>query len=99
MRYVNQLSEASRNYRKENGLSPAQLAARLGLSPQAIWQLEKGTVHPSLSTLRLVAALFGWTAEDVGTLILELPDDTTAFYVPDRRSTAVGQETEQAAVD
>ena len=51
--------------RKARGLSQEELAARLGVSRQAVSKWESGTADPSTSNLLALAKLFGVSAEEL----------------------------------
>lgn len=51
--------------RKQNGLTQADLAKRLGISPQAISKWESGRAAPDIALLPLLATVF---ACDINTL-------------------------------
>lgn len=54
-----ELGIAVRTLREQRGLTIASVARRVGVSAAAISQIESGTVQPSLSTLRKLAASLG----------------------------------------
>jgi transcriptional regulator with XRE-family HTH domain len=54
--YTNHLGALVRSRRRELGLTQAELAARIEKSPSYISALESGSVAPSLTTLRHIAA-------------------------------------------
>lgn len=83
--YVNGLSEAIRRYRVENQVSNKEVAKLVGLTWKGVGNLERGTNLPSFLTLQAFARLFGWTYEEVGQVVCELPDGPQRFAVgPDR---------------
>ena len=51
--------------RKENHLSQEELAARIGVSRQAVSKWESGTSDPSTSNLLALAKLYGVSAEEL----------------------------------
>ena len=51
--------------RKENGYTQEQLAAKLGISNQAVSKWENGSSDPSTSNLLALAKLFGVSAEEI----------------------------------
>lgn len=53
------LSTFLKKYRMDNGLTQADLAARLSVSQNAISQYEKGTRHPPISRLAPIAEKLG----------------------------------------
>ena len=53
------ISAYLKNYRLENGLTQADLAARLSVSQNAISQYEKGTRQPPISRLAPIAEKLG----------------------------------------
>ncbi|HVA19539.1 MAG TPA: helix-turn-helix transcriptional regulator [Solirubrobacteraceae bacterium] len=46
-------------------LSQAQLAVKAGISRQAVDQIERGTITPTLKTLEALASAFGVRAADL----------------------------------
>lgn len=46
-------------------IPPGELARRIGISRQALWQIESGRTRPSASTLIRLCAALGLTAEDL----------------------------------
>lgn len=54
-----------RRHRKSLNLSQAELAAYIGKSPSAVSQYEKGTMNPSMATIRSLAAIFGIAPSDL----------------------------------
>lgn len=79
MGYVNQISEALRTYRAEQQIDQKELGRRLGIVWRTVYELEKGMQYPALSTFRSMAALFGWSVEEAGAIILSLPDEPNTF--------------------
>ena len=78
--YVNALSDVLRRYRKEHDLSVAELASLLSVSRDCLSNLERGVNLPNLPTLRALTRLFEWwTYEDLGVLILNLPEKPHRF--------------------
>jgi transcriptional regulator with XRE-family HTH domain len=67
---------ALRVLREQRGLTIAALARQVGLSAAAISQIESGTVQPSVTTLRRLAAALG-----VPVFRFFLPADTAAASV------------------
>lgn len=55
----NSLGEKLRMVREEQGLSQAELAKQIGVSPGLIWQIEHGKVQPSISILEKIAHALG----------------------------------------
>ena len=51
--------------RKEKGLSQEDLAAKIGISRQAVSKWETGASDPSTSNLLTLAKLFNTTAEEL----------------------------------
>ncbi len=49
--------------RKEKGLTPEELAARLGISRQTVYNWEKNEVYPPVETIRQLAKLFGCSTD------------------------------------
>lgn len=64
-----------RELREERGLSQAELAARAGVSPGLVGQVERGEVQPSLATLEGLATGLG-----VSPCYLIREEDPAAFY-------------------
>ena len=52
---MNQFGEELRRLRRRSGLSQETLAARAGLSPEAVSLLERGRRSPRMTTMRLLA--------------------------------------------
>ena len=52
---MNLFGEELRRLRRRSGLSQETLAARAGLSPEAVSLLERGRRSPRLTTMRLLA--------------------------------------------
>lgn len=52
-------------YRRNRGLSQAQLAKLCGVTQQAIQKIEKGTGKPSFDTLMKLAEALGVTVNDL----------------------------------
>lgn len=46
-------------HREAKGLSQAALAARLGISRSAMWQMENGHIQPSAATAKEMAEVLG----------------------------------------
>src|SRR5437763_2063108 len=59
------LGEAIREERVRLGLSRAQLAKRLGYSPQRIWTIEAGLSDPKISTLLHIAEALDSSLSDL----------------------------------
>ena len=49
--------------RKEKGLTPEELAARLGISRQTVYNWERNEVYPPVETIRQLAKLFGCSTD------------------------------------
>ncbi|MBR1814760.1 MAG: helix-turn-helix transcriptional regulator [Lachnospiraceae bacterium] len=49
--------------RIEKGLTPEELAARLGISRQTVYNWEKNEVYPPVETIRQLAMLFGCSTD------------------------------------
>ena len=77
-----------RRLRRGAGLSQETLAARAGLSPEAVSLLERGRRSPRLTTMRLLAEAMGVSDVDRHALFAtaQLPADavTTLPIFPDR---------------
>ncbi|MGN6793977.1 MAG: helix-turn-helix domain-containing protein [Streptosporangiaceae bacterium] len=71
-----QLGATVRAQREQRGLTIASLARRVGVSAAAVSQIESGTVQPSLTTLRKLAAALG-----VPVFRFFLPDESDAIKV------------------
>ena len=52
-------------YRRKSGLSQEELAAKLGVSRQAVSKWENGTSDPSTSNLCALAKLYGIPVEEL----------------------------------
>ena len=96
MAYINQLSAALLAYRDYQQINRKELAVRIGITARTVHELERGVRYPSLRTLRSITALMGWTVEEVGALILSLPEDPNSFSVeeyggPDRQRVVVAE--------
>ena len=59
------LSEKIYRCRKKAGMSQEELAARLGVSRQAVSKWENGTSDPSTSNLCALAKLYGIPVEEL----------------------------------
>lgn len=60
------LGEGIRARRKELKLEQAELARRVGVSPQAIWRIEKGDVqNPRLDLLKAIARELAVSVDDL----------------------------------
>ena len=59
------VAKAVSAYRLIQKLSQAQLAEKVGVSRQAIDQIERGNITPSLKTLEALANAFGVRASDL----------------------------------
>ena len=57
------LQEKIRDCRRKAGLSQEELAAKIGVSRQAVSKWETGEAEPELAKLRLLAETFGVTAD------------------------------------
>jgi transcriptional regulator with XRE-family HTH domain len=64
---------AIRRGREAAGLSVAALAGRLGVRPQAVYQLEADERRPSLDSLRHLARELGLDAGELLRLVPEAP--------------------------
>jgi len=51
--------------RKAKGMSQAQLAAAVGVTPGAVGQYESGITSPSLKTAMLLASVLGCKIDDL----------------------------------
>jgi transcriptional regulator with XRE-family HTH domain len=71
-----QLGATVRAQRERRGLTIASLARRVGVSAAAVSQIESGTIQPSLTTLRKIAAALG-----VPVFRFFLPDESDAVKV------------------
>ena len=54
-----------REYRETEGLTRAQVAGRLGVSPTAVRKWEVGQAHPSADRLPALAGLLGCTIDEL----------------------------------
>lgn len=52
-------------YRKENGLTQAELAKRLSTSQQSICRLEKGNINPSLNFVKDILNKLGYELKKI----------------------------------
>ena len=52
-------------YRRKSGLSQEELAAKIGVSRQAVSKWENGTSDPSTSNLFALAKLYGISVEEL----------------------------------
>jgi len=60
-----ELRNRVRKLRRDAEWSQAQLAARLGVSRQTVYAIEKGKIHPSVKLALQIAALFELPLEQV----------------------------------
>jgi len=65
-----------RHVRKQAGLSQYGLAKRIGLTRQAVYQLESGQSEPLWTTVQLLAAALAVDYAVFADLALKLPDST-----------------------
>ena len=65
---MNLFGEQLRRLRRRSGLSQETLAARAGLSPEAVSLLERGRRSPRLTTMRLLAEGLSLPESDRSTL-------------------------------
>lgn len=72
----------------------------LDLSEASVFMMERGTIQPTLKAVRILSELLGWSDDEIGTLVLEMPDDPTRFYLPARTGSpdAQGESADQLAV-
>ena len=54
-----------REYRETEGLTRAQVAGRLGVSPTAVRKWDVGLAHPSADRLPALAGLLGCTIDEL----------------------------------
>jgi len=66
------VGENIRKQREAKGLTQKELADHLFVTPQAISRWEKGSVEPSVDTLKQMAAIFGTSIDD---LVSDQPTD------------------------
>ena len=52
-------------FRKEKGLTQAQLAEQLGISAQAVSKWERGISYPDLSLVEPLVRIFGITSDQL----------------------------------
>ena len=45
------IGKAFKNIREESGIKQREMAARLGMTPTALWKIENGRVYPKKSTI------------------------------------------------
>ncbi|WP_183342926.1 helix-turn-helix domain-containing protein [Conexibacter arvalis] len=64
-RLVASVGERLRSERERQGLSLRELAKRIGLSPSAVSQIERGQVMPSVGTLYTLTSELGLSMDDV----------------------------------
>lgn len=84
------MAQAMREARLKADISVAELSEMSGVSPNTIWQWEKGRVFPSLITVQAVAHALGMTIDDyIGcaeTKTAEWQDDSHGVWVVKRCS-------------
>ncbi len=62
---MSRLKTRIREFRKENNIQQAELAAAVGVRRETIVNLENGKYNPSLKLAMDIARYFGKTVEDV----------------------------------
>lgn len=62
---MSRLKTRMREFRKENNIQQAELAAAVGVRRETIVNLENGKYNPSLKLAMDIARYFGKTVEDV----------------------------------
>lgn len=79
-------SESIKKARKDAGITQAELAERLGITPQMISQYERGSKKPSFETAEKIFNALGideWEIEEGGAFFCrrhyELPDNLTSY--------------------
>ena len=75
------IGERLRVERKRNGLTVRQVAARIGVSPSLISQIERDKVNPSVSTLWALVTVLGLTMGDLFADV-EAPPGRVAVVAP-----------------
>jgi len=82
--YPTRLAEALYQYRQNNKIPLTDCIRVIGLAQTTVFDIERGKIQPTFHALRTLAALFGWTAEEIGALVLEMPNELTRYYFPAR---------------
>lgn len=78
------MAEVMLRYRAERQMTQGEFAKLVGMTDRGVDELEHGKNYPSPATLKAVAALVDWSVEDVGALIMSLPQEMTAYCVEPR---------------
>ena len=55
-----------RELREEAGMTQVQLAMKLGCTPSAVYNWERGRSEPRASQVRMMARIFGVSMDDIG---------------------------------
>lgn len=87
------LNETILSYRKRMGLSQEELAARLGVSRQAVSKWELGTSTPDPGNIVALAKLFGISTDEL--LMDEIPTQTTTAPQPTANNAPQGDSLER----
>ncbi len=88
-----------RRLRRATGLSQESLAARAGLSPEAVSLLERGRRSPRLTTIRLIAEGLHLPESDRAALFAAAqPSEPTAQPLPSFPNALIHRETDLAAL-
>lgn len=66
----NRFAAAIRAYRQQQGLRTEELAVQVGLSESIISIVENGARFPSMQTVRILANTIGFTAQELGELLM-----------------------------
>ncbi|WP_417353832.1 helix-turn-helix transcriptional regulator, partial [Gordonibacter pamelaeae] len=82
--------------RREKGFSQEELAARLGLSRQAVSKWERAESSPDTGNLIALADLYGVTLDELVRVEADIADDVT-FESSDRAASAEAEAREAAA--
>jgi transcriptional regulator with XRE-family HTH domain len=83
------IGEKIRALRQQRGMTISELAEAVGLSPSAVSQIERGTIDPSLRTLRSVAdelhsPVFSFFLESPSQGLVVRKNERRSFSLPDR---------------
>jgi transcriptional regulator with XRE-family HTH domain len=73
-----------RAYRREQGLTIADLAARAGVSDTTVWRVESGRTRPHLGTILLISRALGRDAEDLFGVEFNQPGERPVAESPRR---------------
>lgn len=64
------IGEALLRFRKENGVTQAELAKQIGIKQPSVSDLELEISLPSVPTIQAVAKFFRWSVDEVGAFVM-----------------------------